>query len=74
MKLLQDGQGNTSMMRVIALPSAVVGMGISISGAVAMFQNLPAAGTAMAVGAGMVAAALGGKAIQSRAEHSGAGH
>ena len=69
MTLFQDGSGNTSMMRVIAFPAAIVGMVIALSGAVAMFSDAAAAGTAMATGAGMVAAVLAGKAVQARAEN-----
>jgi len=68
MKVFQDNQGNTSALRLIVVPGAYVGFAMSLAGAVAMFLSLPAAGTAMATGAGMVASAAGAKAWQKHSE------
>lgn len=64
----QDDIGNTSSLRMIVVPAAIVGILIAVSGAVAMFFDLSAAGTAMATGAGMVATAQAAKAWQKSSE------
>lgn len=64
----QDDAGDVSALRLIVVPSAVVGLSIAVAGAVAMFLDLPAAGTAMATGAGMVAATGAAKAWQKASE------
>jgi hypothetical protein len=68
MKLLQDDKGNLSLMRLIVIPSSITGIGTVVMGVIAMFRELPTAGTAMSVGAGMVAAALAMKGLQKRYE------
>ena len=61
----QDDKLNTSAMLLIIVPGAMVGIGIAVAGAVAMFLALPAAGVALTIGAGMVATAQGAKALQA---------
>ena len=68
MKLFQDDKGNTSALRVIVVPGAMVGIVIALAGAVAMFLNLPASAAGMATGAGVVTAAMGAKAWQKANE------
>lgn len=63
-----DDVGQVSSLRIIVIPGALVGMGMACAGVVAMFQELSHAGTAMSVGAGMVAVAQGAKAFQKQAE------
>lgn len=67
-KWYQDDSGNFSSLRIIVLPGAYVGFLTIMAGVVAMFMNLTPAGTAMTVGAGMVATAQGAKAWQKREE------
>lgn len=63
-----DDVGHVSALRIIVIPGAFVGMCLAAAGGVAMFYNLASAGTAMTVGAGMVATAQGAKAWQKQAE------
>lgn len=68
MKWYQDGQGKVSALRILAMGAGIVGMIITLAGAVGMFLDKASCGTAMTVGAGMVATALGAKAWQKRSE------
>ena len=68
MKLFEDDKGNTSVMRVVIVPSVCVALAMCIAGGVAMFLNLPASAAAMATGAGVVTAAMGAKAWQKANE------
>lgn len=63
-----DDVGHVSALRIIVIPGAFVGMCMAAAGVVAMFYQYPAAGTALTVGAGMVATAQGAKAWQKQAE------
>ena len=67
-KWYTDDNGKISSLRIIILPGAYIGFLTVIAGIVAMFMNLVPAGTAMTVGAGMVATAQGAKAWQKRSE------
>lgn len=67
-KWYTDDNGKISSLRIIVLPGAYIGFATVIAGIVAMFMNLAPAGTAMTVGAGMVATAQGAKAWQKRSE------
>lgn len=67
-KWYEDDNGNISSLRLIIVPGAYVGFITILAGVVAMFLQLPAAGTAMTVGAGMIATAQGAKAWQKGSE------
>jgi hypothetical protein len=66
--VFHDRTGKLSALRVVVVPAGVVGIVISIAGAVAMFLTLPAAGVAMTTGAGIIATAVGAKAWQRASE------
>ena len=68
MKWYQDSKGNISTIRILAMAAGAVGITISLSGTVAMFLGIAAAGTALTVGAGILATALGAKAWQKMNE------
>ena len=63
-----DDKGDISSMRILAMAAGAVGIMISLSGTVAMFLGIAAAGTALTVGAGILATALGAKAWQKMSE------
>lgn len=63
-----DGKGHISSLRLIVVPSAILGQFVVIAGVVAMFMNNPAAVAAMGVGAGMVASSQAAKAWQKGKE------
>ena len=63
-----DDKGNISTIRILAMAAGAVGIAISLSGTVAMFLGIVAAGTALTVGAGILATALGAKAWQKMSE------
>jgi len=67
-KWYQDGKGNTSAMRILSMAAGIVGLAISISGAVAMFLNSGSAATAMSIGLALTGLALGAKVGQKYAE------
>lgn len=67
-KWYTDDNGKISSLRIIVLPGAYIGFATIIAGIVAMFMNLTPAGTAMTVGAGMVATSQGAKAWQKNSE------
>ena len=69
MKLLQDDAGNSSLMRVLALPTAVIGWAGFGAGMVGMFLKLPDAAVGMSLSVAMVGFALGGKAAQKKFEN-----
>ena len=64
----EDDQRNTSALRIIVVPGAIIGLLIAIAGAVAMFINLQAAAAALSTGAGMVATAQIAKGWQKSNE------
>ena len=68
MKWYQDDKGNVSMLRILSMMAGAVGIVVTLAGTVAMFMNLSASGTAMSVGAGIIAASLGAKAWQKVSE------
>ena len=63
-----DDKGNISTIRILAMAAGAVGITISLAGTVAMFLGIAAAGTALTVGAGILATALGAKAWQKMNE------
>ena len=63
-----DDKGNISTIRILAMAAGAVGITISLSGTVAMFLDIGTAGTALTVGAGILATALGAKAWQKMNE------
>lgn len=63
-----DDQGNVSSLRIIVVPSAVLGQLVVIAGVWAMFMNNPSSVAAMGVGAGMIATSQAAKAWQKKAE------
>ena len=67
-KWYQDDKGNISSLRLIVVPGAYIGFITTMAGLVGMFMQLPDAGIAMTVGAGMVATSQGAKAWQKRSE------
>jgi len=67
-KWYQDNEGNTSALRILAMAGGIVGIIVTLSGTVAMFIDKPTAGTALTVGAGIIATALGTKAWQKISE------
>ncbi len=68
MKWYQDNKGNVSSMRILSMAGGIVGMLIALAGTVAMFIGATTAGTAMTIGAGIFASALGAKAWQKSVE------
>ena len=72
MKWYQDDKGNTSALRLIAVPSAAVGFVMTFGGLAGMWFEKSASSTAMITGAGMVATALSVKALQKKSENNGA--
>jgi hypothetical protein len=68
-KWWQDDKGNMSSMRLIVVPSALIGQMVVISGTIAMFLGIPEGVSAMGVGAAMIATAQGAKAWQKQAEN-----
>ena len=68
MKWYEDSKGNVSAMRILSMLSGVTGILIVLSGTIAMFLNLTTSGTALTVGAGIIATALGTKMGQKYAE------
>lgn len=73
MRWYQDDKGNASTMRIIVVAAAMAGILLVGAGAVAMYIEKPAAGVAMTTGAGIIAGALGAKALQKRSENGAAG-
>lgn len=67
-KWWQDDNGNMSSLRIIIVPGAYIGFITILSGLAAMYLSLPDAGTALTVGAGIVATSQGAKAWQKRSE------
>jgi hypothetical protein len=67
-KGLQDGNGNTSALRIMVLCIVGVSALLILAGAIAMFLNKDVAGTAMTVGSGTAAASLGAKVWQKNLE------
>ena len=68
MKWYQDSKGNISAMRILAMAAGVTGITIALAGTVAMFIKIQMSGTALTVGAGIIASALGAKAWQKISE------
>jgi len=67
-KWYQDNKGNISSLRIIAVPSAIIGQLVVIAGMVALFMNYPDAVGAMGIGVAMVGLAEGAKAWQKQGE------
>ncbi len=67
-KWYQDNDGNISSLRLIAVPSAILGQLVVIAGVVAMFMGYPDGIAASGVGAGLVGLAEGAKAWQKQSE------
>ena len=67
-KWYQDDEGNTSSLRLIVIPSAIIGQLVVIFGMIALFMNKPDAVGAMGVGVAMVGLAEGAKAWQKVSE------
>ena len=67
----EDDQHNTSALRLIVLPSAIIGVLVVVAGVMGMFLSLQAASIAMTTGAGMVAVAQAAKAWQKSNEKGG---
>lgn len=67
-KWWQDDRGNMSSLRLIVVPGAYIGFITILAGLVGMYLSLPDAGTAMTVGAGIVATSQGAKAWQKGSE------
>lgn len=67
-----DHNKKLSMMRVGFFVTLVVGSIVSLSGAVAMFMSLDAAGTAMTTGLAVMGSSGFAKAVQSKWEANNA--
>jgi len=67
-----DHKKKVSMMRVGFFVTLVVGSVVSLSGAVAMFLSLDAAGTAMTTGLAVMGSSGFAKAVQSKWEPNNA--
>ena len=67
-KWYQDDEGNTSALRLIVMPSAIIGQLVVISGMIALFMGYTDAVGAMGVGVAMVGLAEGAKAWQKQGE------
>ena len=68
MTMLKDHSQKISMMRVSFFVTIIIGSIVSLSGAVAMFMGLEAAGTAMTTGLAVMGSSGSAKAIQSKWE------
>jgi hypothetical protein len=68
LKWYQDGQGNTSTMRIIAVLSAVIGSLLAVAGAVALFLGISEGVGLAGIGAGMASAGELSKAWQAQNE------
>lgn len=74
LKWYQDDDGDTSMMRIAAMIGVLAGgLAVIVGAALACYEVLTSAkvqagGTVATVGAGLIAAALGCKALQRAAE------
>lgn len=68
MNIFQDKTGKLSMMRVGFFVTLIVGSIVALSGAVAMFLGLDAAGTAMTTGLAVMGTSGFAKAVQSKWE------
>ena len=64
----EDDNHNTSALRLIVVPGAMIGILVALAGTVAMFMSLPAAPAALTTGAGMVATAQISKSWQKSNE------
>lgn len=67
-KWYMDNVGNISAMRILSMLAGVTGISITLAGTVAMFLRISTAGTALTIGAGIIATALGTKAWQKMSE------
>lgn len=67
-KWYQDDKGNISSLRLIVVPSAILGQLVVISGVVAMFMGFPDGVAIAGIGAGLVGLAEGAKAWQKMGE------
>tara|TARA_Y100000034_G_C6635375_1_gene277554 strand:+ start:94 stop:306 length:213 start_codon:yes stop_codon:yes gene_type:complete len=68
MKLLQDDNGNTSTLRAIVLPTAWLGLLVTINGVIGMYLELSAAPAVLIAGPALTATAVGAKAWQKHSE------
>lgn len=66
--MFKDHSKKLSMMRVGFFVTLVVGSIVSLSGAVAMFMSLDAAGTAMTTGLAVMGSSGFAKAVQAKWE------
>jgi len=71
MQILKDKSGKTSMMRVAVMLSMIIGSIVSIAGTVAMFYNIPAAGTAITAGLTLIGSGGWAKSFQRKYENDG---
>lgn len=66
--MFKDHNNKLSMMRVGFFVTLVIGSIVSLSGAVAMFMGLSAAGTAMTTGLAVMGSSGFAKAVQAKWE------
>lgn len=66
--MFKDHNNKLSMMRIGFFVTLIIGSIVSLSGAVAMFMGLSAAGTAMTTGLAVMGSGSFAKAVQSKWE------
>ena len=67
-KWWQDDKGNVSSLRIIVVPSAIIGQIVVLVSLGALLFGIPEAVAAMGIGAAMIATAEGAKSWQKNAE------
>jgi hypothetical protein len=71
--LMQNEKGQTSAMRVMAVPAVCAGIATVLASVVGMFLRIPDAVLMAYAGIALAGLSFGGKAIQARAEHGPGG-